>query len=359
MTKKHNKKPGFILILSLMLIFLCMFLVMYIANRGATFVPYATIAIERKQAYVLAQSGAELAISQIITPKVEKKAQKGSAPEANKKKKPTEEDKVKDMLTVVLPNLNRWQVVTLTEAVEGIDATIKFCIMCENGKFNLNALYNFQDKKFIDIATKDDTQKGCKTIFEAVKKANKGKDLLSVFEVQLKKRDIRFNDATELMTQAFEPFKGAVFYEPPVKDGPKSRPLYLMDIFTVWTQSAQINPWLMSDSVGAIFGLKPSQAQDEAERKKGVAQWLKPFKLKAQWKTDWNTQLKPLYGKDYNSIPKSLQPFLSGTFEATVFSILSYATVGRVTQRLLTIVERTPAKGDEPEDVTIKKVYWL
>ena len=103
--------------------------------------------------------------------------------------------------------------------------------------------------------------------------------------------------------------------------------------------------------------LKRAQIQDVAERKKGVAQWLKQFKLKSQWQTDWNKLLKPLYGKEFNSIPKSLQPFLSGTFEARVFSILSYATVGRVTQRLLAIVER-PATGDS-SDMTIKKVYWL
>lgn len=337
---------------------------MYVVNRGSTFVPYAKIAVERKQAYVLAQSGAEFAASQIITPKITQSDPSTSSGQAGKndegkKKQPSQEEEVKHMLNVVLPNLNRWQKITLTQEVEGIDATIQFCIMCENGKFNLNALYDFENKKFIDIAQKGDTQKACKTIFDAVKKANGGKELLDVFTAQLKKRDIRFNDATELMTKAFEPFKNAEFYVPPEPDGPKKRPLYLMDIFTVWTQSAQVNPWLMSDSVGAIFGLKRAGAQDTPERKKGVAQWLKPFKLKAQWKKDWNTQLKPLYGKDYNSIPKSLQPFLSGTFEATVFSILSYATVGRVTQRLLTIVERTPAQGDEPEDVTIKKVYWL
>ena len=132
-----------------------------------------------------------------------------------------------------------------------------------------------------------------------------------------------------------------------------------MDLFTVWTTSTQVNPWLLSDSVAAVFDLKRAEADELKTRKKGVAQWLKPFKLKAQWKTDWNTQLKPLYGKEFNSIPKSLQPFLNESFEATVFSILSYATVGQVTQRLLTIVERTPAKGQDPEDVTIKKVYWL
>jgi hypothetical protein len=88
-----------------------------------------------------------------------------------------------------------------------------------------------------------------------------------------------------------------------------------------------------------------------------VAQWLKPFKLNVQWQSEWDKLLKPLYGKEYNSIPKSLQPLLNSTFEANVFSVLSYATVGRVTTRLLAIVE-CPKSG-QSTDITLKKVYWL
>ncbi|MEX0848693.1 MAG: hypothetical protein WD055_00515 [Candidatus Dependentiae bacterium] len=355
----NKNKKGFVLIFSLMLIFLCMFLVMYITNRGTTFVPYATIAIERKQAYILAQSGVQLAISQIIAPKVQ---QKKETKEDEKKKEPSEEEQVKDMLTVILPTLNRWQEIKLTENIEGIDATIKFCIMCENGKFNLNSFYDFKSKKFINLIKDADSKKAAQDIFKTVKTVMGGKELFGSFEQQLKNRDIFFNDATELLTSAFEPFKNALFYEPPSGDkegGKIKQPVYLMDLFTVWTSNPQINPWLMSDSVSAVFNFKRAQPGDTQERKKVVAQWLKPFKLKAQWQKDWNSQLSSLYGKEYNSIPKSLQPFLSSTFEANVFSILTYATVGRVTQRLLTIVERLPSKDDDPEDVVIKKVYWL
>ncbi len=350
----YRKKPGYILVLSLILIFLSMFLVTYLANRGSVFVPYAMIAIERKQAYMLAQSGLDLAISQIVSPKVSKKQEQQ---EGQKKKKPTEQELDQDMLTVILPTLNRWQEVKLTQKVEGIDATIKFCIMCENGKFDLNALYDFDKHQFINPGKDADTKKMFNELFEKIKKIMGGKELFGAFETILKEKKYRLNDPTELLTRAFEPFKDAVFYEPPDKDSPKKRPIYLTDLFTVWTGKRSINPWLLSDSVAAVMDLKRAQIQDVAERKKGVAQWLKQFKLKSQWQTDWNKLLKPLYGKEFNSVPKSLQPFLSGTFEARVFSILSYATVGRVTQRLLAIVER-PSTGDS-SDMTIKKVYWL
>ncbi len=350
----YRKRSGYILTLSLILIFLSVFLVTYLASRGSVFVPYAMIAVERKQAYMLAKSGIDLAMSQIASPKVSKKQEQA---EGQQNKKPTELERAKDMLTAVLPALNRWQEVNLSEKVEGIDATIKFCIMCENGKFDLNALYDFEKHQFINPGKDADTKKMFNELFDKIKKIMGGKELFGAFEAQLKEKKYRFNDATELLTKAFEPFKDAVFYEPPTTDSPKKRPIYVTDLFTVWTGKRSINPWLLSDAVEGVLGFKRAQANDVAERKKGVAQWLKPFKLKSQWQTDWNKLLKPLYGKEFNSIPKSLQPFLSGTFEADVFSILSYATVGRVTQRLLAIVER-PKKGDSSEMI-IKKVYWL
>lgn len=357
------RKGGFIMILTIMLIFLCMFLVLYMVNREAIFLPYVRIAVERKRAYILAQSGIQLGISQIVAPVLPKGGKsKASSEEPGKpaSKKPSQEDKIKEMLTVVLPNLNRWQEFKLTEKADGVDGIIKLCIMCESGKFNLNALYDFKEKKFINPSKEADTKKACKDIFATIKKIQGGKEELGgVFEAKLKERGIRFDDATQLLSRSFDIFKDAIFYEPPSAQGAKTRPIYLTDLFTVWTKGTLINPWLMSDSVAAVFGLKRAEQADEAERKKGVAQWLKQFKLKAQWQTDWNKLMKPMYGKEYNSIPKSLQPFLSSTFEATVFSILSQATVGRVTQRLFAVVEIKPSGDKKPAEITLKKVYTL
>lgn len=354
---KNNRvnQQGFIMILSLTLIFLCMFLVLFLVNREASFVPYAYIGMERKQAYLLAQSGIECALSRIVAPQVNKKSES----KEGEGKKPTQDDKIKDMLTAILPTLNRWQEITLKESSDGVDGKISFCIMSEHGKFNLNALYDFKNKKFVAPAQGVDMKKAMADLFAAIGKAQGGKELQDLFEARLKERDIRLDDATELISRKFSLFKDAVFYEPPSADGVKERPLYLMDLFTVWTNGSQINPWLMSDSVAGVFGLKRAEASDGEERKKGVAEWLKPFKLNAQWQSDWNKLMKPIYGKEFNTIPKSLQPFLSSTFEATVFSILSYATVGRVTEKLFAIVEIKPSTGKKPAEIITKKVYAL
>src|SRR5690606_28365497 len=111
-----HKKPGYILILSLTFIFLIMSLVMTTIYRGSSFGPQAKLAIERQQAYIVAQSGIQLGLSQIIWPKISKKEG------ASQEQKPNQEQQIKDGLTVVLPYLNHWQEYQLRESVEGIDA---------------------------------------------------------------------------------------------------------------------------------------------------------------------------------------------------------------------------------------------
>lgn len=337
-----QKKSGYILTLTLLLVFLSMFMVLYIAHKASTFASYAQLEIEQKKAYTVALSGVHLAMSQIVSPKVAQKE------EQETKSKPTEEEKIKNMLTVILPGLNRWQEIQLTEQREGIDATVKWCISCENGKIDLNAFYDFEKHQFINAK---ETQQIFKDLFEKIQKSTAGSDLFGEFEKILKERKYRFNDPTELLTKQFEQFKDAIFYEP---EGTTHKKIYLNDIFTVWTGKRSINPWLLSEGLITLIGGQSGQETPIVERKKMVAQWLKPFKLNAQWQSDWDKLLKPLYGKEFNGIPKSLQSLLSSTFEARVFSVLSSATVGRVTQRLLAIVESSSTR--QP---IIKKVYWL
>lgn len=341
---KHTK-PGFILIFCLMMIMFTSFMAIYLADKGATFLPYAQMAIESKQAQVLVQSGIQLGLSQLAAPKVNKKETKEGA----QKKAPSAQDNAIDQLMVILPALNNWQTVELHEDRDGVDGTIQWCIMCEQGKIDLNAWYDFDKHQFVQPK---EAEAMFKELFEKIQQITGGKDMFAAFTRFMKEREYRLNDATELLTiPGFAVFKNALFYEPP-REGSGKKQFCLTDIFTVWTGSRSINPWLLSDSLLAILAI--AQGQNVADRKKKVAEWLKPFKLKVQWQTEWDKIIKPLYKKEYAGIPKSLQSLLGSTYEAQVFSILATATVGRVTERVLAVVE---LNGDQ--EPTIKKVYKL
>ena len=67
-------------------------------------------------------------------------------------------------------------------------------------------------------------------------------------------------------------------------------------------------------------------------------------------------QLKPMYGKDFKNLSKNIQPFLADKFAPKIFSVISYGTVGLITQRLIVILE--VSSQDSENHYAIKKLYW-
>lgn len=70
-------------------------------------------------------------------------------------------------LEAFFPSLHQWQTFKLKEGVEGIDATIRICLSCEEGKINLNNIYDFKEKKFNNGA-----EKFLQDIFGRIEKKN-------------------------------------------------------------------------------------------------------------------------------------------------------------------------------------------
>jgi hypothetical protein len=139
-----------------------------------------------------------------------------------------------------------------------------------------------------------------------------------------------------------------------------TRPIYLTDIFTIWTRKPVLEPWLLTDSLCALLDCKRANTKTVESETLNAA--LKQFKAQTVWAQDWNSLLKPVYEKEYKMMSPSIEAYFSPTFEASTFSVLSYAKVGTITQKLLAIVERSAAKekkGQTRIDVKIRKIYWL
>jgi len=362
MQEKIKKNNGYILIFTLLITAAMTAVVTYIFNRGIIYVPFIQLMIDQEKAKTIALSGIQIIASQLTYQEKEKKA-----PATEKKITPQQNNDEKKLLARILPILNRWQTFELKDNVEGIDAQLQICLMSEEGKINLNKIYDFSQHKFRGQEKKQGNwKKILQEIFKRTEKINKGKDLFSSLEKFLNKQQQQLNDVTELLTiKPFIIFKNNLFYEPPHKleqeKSPIKQPLYLTDIFTTNSNKDTIEPWLLSNSLDQLFGLKQVEFGDIKQRKQIVNQWLKNFKKTAKWKQDWNTQLKPVYEKELQSLPQGIDSILSTTFEPKMFSILSYATVGRITQRLFAIVERIKSSqnGQTVYDIKIRKLYWL
>jgi len=355
------------MIFTLIMISLLTMLVTYMANRTIPYVSYTSTLIDREKAKLLALGGIQMGLSRLAWAAADEKKEKSNT-KTGKKEQPEEKDK--RFLQTILPYLNRCHKFSLTKEKDGINGEIHLIISCENGKLNINEIYDFDKHVFVGKGSKNgqDYEKIMEAFFKDLEKKGGGKELFKSFSRFLKNRKYKLNDVTELLEiKAFEHFKNRIFYEPPShreekKSEEQKKPIfYLTDIFTVWSGRKDIQPWLLSDSMCGLLNLDTAKTDDIEKRTKKIKKSLEQFTIKTTWENDWNKKLTSVYGKNFNIVPKFIKPILATRFGPTVFSVLSYGKVGEVTQRFLAIVEKgkPSQEQDGRANVTIRKLYWF
>lgn len=370
----HKTKSGYILVMALMIIALVVLITGVMNNIGDAYVPYMYAMGQRDKARLLALGGIACAQSQLgKTVEVEEKKKDGAVAaqpqEGQKTKGPTPEQESTGLLKDLLPILNTWQTVPLTLEKEGIDGSIQFYIACEDGKLNLNELFDFKAKKFKDDKKGDQSIKTIlTTLFAPVEKRMKTPELAATIETILAKRGYPLNDVTELLTNTgCSGFKHAQFLAPEEyakKSVDSTPPFVLTDLFTTHTTHMAIEPWLLSDSLKRCYTI-PTPKQDEKKNKKDeqekLMELLKKFKTAADWQKDWDERLQPFYGIPLKQLPKNSTVLFMKRFDPRIFSVIVQATVGESTQRLYAILERIKKSQDTKTqyDIYIRTFYWI
>lgn len=373
---KITERKGFIMVTTLIVLSLLVALVGYLINRSTSYLPFVRAVVDREKAKELSLGGIQMAISQLAYADVTDKkdndketdlkkttpqagpASDPSAPTQQPKEKGSAQSK--QFLKTLLPILNTWQTFKLNAAKDGIEGEIKICIMSEDGKINLNELYDFSKHAFAGQGKEaEDLKKAFEEFCNKIKKMGEGPSTFEGIQGAFKQRDSRLRDVTELITiKALEPFKLRIFYDPDASSGEdkKNKALYLTDIFTIWSTQRGIDPWLLSPSVATMLGI-----EKDKDKKSFTESALKSFKATYSWPNDWNAVFAKLYKKDFASLPKRIQSLLRTTFGPETFSVLSYGKVGEITHRLFAILVRdtTDRQDKEPAKVHIKKLYWI
>ncbi len=373
MTKKSNKQPGYILLLTLMILSITTIVVTQIFFQARLYNAFIPLMTEKEKARQLALSGVSIAIAQLSLHDAhfeKQKDQKLGKPEEKKDAVKEGVEHAKNLLRTVLSVQGRWQTFVLKHDIDGIDAQLSVCITCEDGKLNVNSLYDFEKHEFKKIAQAS-PEELFKQLGEASKPFTDNKNMFEPIQDFLKKQQAPLVDVTQLLQgKALEDFKEHLFYVPSKepffveqdakeeKIEEKKSKIFLADLFSISTDSHRINPWVLSSSLQLLFKIKPREVASEKDFEKEIDELVDKVSIdKISWQKDWNTYLKPLYKVDFESLPKELIPFLSVKFEPRQFSVLCYGKVGRITQKLLVILERT-ATG-EGESFSMKKIYWL
>ncbi|MBA3954417.1 hypothetical protein H0X48_03815 [Candidatus Dependentiae bacterium] len=388
-----DKKSGYILILSLMLVSVAVTLITSVVQRAISYQRQARLVLDREKARTLALGGIEIARAQLalIIPKEQKNgpaqsAYAGSLPQSNQSSKP--EDKTKEEEAKQPPQqrwfgqlvtlINAWQQFSLTDKADGIDGIVQLHISSEQGKLAINQLLPLMQPKPAaqnkptpngapgakpatptnpPNAQAQETNKPLAVVLNELLAPAVGNGQFFASVEQLKKQLGRgFEDATELL-QAKDmqtAFQEKITLMPGKK--PDKQTVYLTDLFTIHSGSGRINPWFISNSFGSLLGF----TQKEGPR--DTKEWVKNFKPFMQWQSVWDKLLMPTFGKSYASLPKEITALFSLQFEATAFFVLSYGTVGGITQKVAALLEKDTVPAElSPQSVIFKitKLYWL
>lgn len=367
MAKAHVQ--GFILVLTTMIIATSVLLISLVVNRVNAYRHLSQLWVDVEKARAVALGGIQIAMGQVarLDANAEKQEEKapgkgeGQDPHATQekeKKLKDQEEKEKAAVQVLLNAFNQWQTFTLKEKEEGLDGECSIYISSEEGKINLNKLYDFKEKKFAAMSSVNGKQicqmltEGLKVFFE--RNQLKPINFEKVLEDFFKKHPFPLDDVSELLAiPEVARMQDQLFIGPETLDK-----LFFSDLFTVSTDSFTINPLLFSRAMSRVVGTRILNAQTvETPPLKELVTLMKAPKI--DWQASWTPLLANLLGKEYRAVPEPVKPLFATRFEATVFSVVSYGKVGSVVQKVCAIIEKSKNARDKSQPFLLKKLYWL
>jgi len=242
------------------------------------------------------------------------------------------------------------QFLTPIAFAEEKENSIRYAIMLgtEEGKINLNGLYNFSNASWLSPQKKD----FCKWLFQAIAKHTKTDSLFEQFEAYLKKRGHYFNDVSELFE--IKEFSKVFSSHLMRKSLEKDNSLYLGELFTVCTEQDTINCVGLSSSFALLVGAKKENMIELLQQKEKMQEI---FKLSSVGAQGLATFFEKVYGIDLNSMPQEFKSLLTMNFELNIFSIVLTAFAQKMASTAFAIIKRQTSGTSVTYDVM--KVYQV
>lgn len=345
---RHIKKqqPGFILLLTFFVLSMAIATVTYLMMSSRSERAIGSLIFTRERAQDVALGGVEL-------------VRRALSHEGD-----VEGDKQE--IGTILRFMNRWRTFALRAETDGIDAVMHLYVACEEGKINVNTMFDAQKKVFV-IDEKDsfsrDLWTRIGTIFRT--KASMGvSDFKDFLMRHLKDRKEPLDDVSELFSGEFLTRIPPVF-TPMLMSEEKSAadaslPLGVVDILTVSEFMGKLQPLFLSRGMCSLLGFKTLPLDDEG-REKVVKEVLGKIKLGApiSWAREWDTLLAPIYGKTFNQIEGH---FRWTTFDqhigARTISVLCYGKMNNKVVGVFALLLRQ-VEQDKRVVYHVKKLYWI
>ncbi len=324
-----HKQKGYILFLLFSILSVCSVLIAISFGKVVVYQKVMRQMMQQQQALLISESGVAF-IQALMTPEQEKKEESDT-----QKKDQTKQSVVQQTMLKIYPYFNKEKTISLTQEHDGINGSLALFLQSEQGKLNLNSLFDIKHKKFVHQGQPDDRKKICTWLFGRIAAITGQKSLMEPFEQFISNRKTPVYDVTELLSikEFKDQFADAVYVDP--SDPQFNKKIYLTDIFTVCTEQDTISPWLFSHSWCVILELNPKQNLETEELKKIIEK----FKDSAKWDSDWNLFLQPFYNKEYKDLAQDIKSILTTQYEANIFSLLLKAKIGETNSSIFTIVK--------------------
>lgn len=335
-------KNGFIFIYVLLLSFIILSIGTYVFNKGIILTPFVRASSNEQKLRALVLGVVQQCVVQLAIPKQDDTQQK--------KEEPQKINTTAIDFELFFPLINRWQEYELREKIEGIDANVSICFICEEGKFNLNNFFDFKEKSLKKESPIDELSKMLE-MFQI-----KGfKDQLEQF---FKKRSKPLDDVTELLQDDYfqKHFGKRIFYIPS-KESDEKKEIYLLDLFTLYNPNVQLNPFFLSDSVTQLFEFRRAATQPLEERKKHIESVKKELKESFSFADDWKKFIQPMYQKPIGRFV----PFFKKTISCNFFSAVCRVKIGQRSETVFVIFSRKERVQDDKimYDVDIMRLYFV
>ena len=338
---KMHKKPGFVLIITFMLLTCALASVMLLFVFGYHHTTMMTVLTRKCYSLDCALSAPDI-LKSILTPPEkdegkEQKSEKDAMKEAQKK-------------LMSLWKYSQAFAPILVPDKESKPSSISYTMMLasEHGKINLNGLYDFKASTWASTEKK----KLCKSFFKLVEKYIKASGLFDAFEKHLKKRTVPFNDVSELFTisEFAQAFSAEI-----VSRGPGAgKNLYIGELFTVSTEQDTINCVGLSRSFALLIGAKPENMIELLQQKEKMQEVMKLTSAGEQGLANF---FDKVYGVDFKNIPQEFKSLLTMNFELNIFSIVLTATAQKITSTVYAIIKQQTSGETVTYDVM--KVYQV
>lgn len=359
----QSKEKGFVLIVVLVLMIFFAVVAQRFSRQLLMSRAYSKAITRKEQAKLLALSGIGIALSEMY-----------KAENIDSGKDAGEKEKLQKLYGFLLPKHHLWHEYALDSKTDGINGSIYFSISSEDGKIDINQIYD-PEKKALSENFKPILDKFSISKNEEEKKLSEY--LLEFFK---KRKNKKIEDPTQL--ELGEWFK--TFYCPPPlpnekKDGFIDKKTAISDLFTIFGSKTGLNPILLSTSLRKVLGFSKPEYKDETNKKDIFKKVCS--KISENYSSNWQSNFKeiePIYLSKENDLQENsvditssqekkdevddleekaekqtkksskglgeIENLLSKEIEPKFFSVLSCGKYKEVRQCILAIVEREKLK---------------